>query len=110
MEDHLILSKSQLETLSALMDTFLPRFSSAQEEELQKSVIHSKEFTVPQVKRLANFSASSLQVPTTAVRMIKKAVPAEKQALLLRVLSLLSTRPWSFIIDGSFYPICRIKL
>lgn len=93
------LNKDQLDTLKAIVETFIAPLSKEQEDALVKKL--QATHTEDQVRHFCQLSISSLSIETTR-DFINRTVLPEKRKELSMILSVLSTRAGTFALTGSF--------
>ncbi|KAI8355157.1 hypothetical protein BD560DRAFT_407337 [Blakeslea trispora] len=99
------LSEAQKRTLIAIMDTFIAPLSAEEQKKLEANIKQSSlRLSATQVSTMASISASSLDMLPAVIKKIEN-IPQDKQDGLLRILGLLSTRPGSFLMTGSWTPL-----
>jgi hypothetical protein len=98
----------QLETLKAILDTYIAHLPKEKEDELVQKLksTHSEE----QVRQFSRLSSTSLQTLQAVKFFINRVVLADKRQELLMLLSLLSTRPGTFILTGHFDEFKNLSL
>ncbi|CAO3644663.1 unnamed protein product [Mucor hiemalis] len=101
-------NEGQLETLKAILDTFIAPLSQEQEDALviKLQSTHTEE----QVRDFCRLSSTSLQSLETIKGFINRTVLAEKRQELLLMLSLLSSRAGTFALSGHFDEFKNLSL
>lgn len=101
-------NEGQLETLKAILDTFIAPLTQEQEDALviKLQSTHTEE----QVRDFCRISSTSLQSLETIKGFINRTVLAEKRQELLLMLSLLSSRAGTFALSGHFDEFKNLSL
>lgn len=101
-------NESQLETLKAILDTYIAPLPKDKEDDLVRKL--QQTHTEEQVRKFCRISSSSLQTLETVKFFINRVVLPEKRQELLLLLSLLSTRAGTFVLTGYFDEFKNLSL
>lgn len=101
-------NEGQLETLKAVLDTYIAPLPKEKEDELVRKLkdTHSEEH----VREFSQLSSTSLQSLEAVKFFINRVVLPDKRQELLLVLSLLSTRAGTFILTGHYDEFKNLSL
>ncbi|KAI9252540.1 GMC oxidoreductase-domain-containing protein [Helicostylum pulchrum] len=102
------LNEGQIDTLVAILDTFIAPLSKEQEDELVIKL--QKTHTEQEVRNFSQISNSSLNSLETVKGFINHTVLPEKRQHLLMLLSLFSTRAGTFALTGHFDEFKNLSL
>ncbi|RCH84787.1 hypothetical protein CU098_002770, partial [Rhizopus stolonifer] len=102
------LNQHQLQALIALLDTFIAPLSQNQ---INQILIDLKSTHTPQeIIRFCQISSSGLGSAQATLRFIDNTILPEKRLELAKFLSILSTRPGTFILTGHLVEFSQLSL
>ncbi|ORE12056.1 long-chain fatty alcohol dehydrogenase [Rhizopus microsporus var. microsporus] len=94
------LNRHQEETLAAILDTFIATLPKEQADDLVEKL--KKTHTEEEVRRFCQISSTSIDSISSTIRLINNTVLPAKRVELMKLLSILSTRPGTFALTGYF--------
>ncbi|OBZ87132.1 Long-chain-alcohol oxidase FAO4A [Choanephora cucurbitarum] len=101
----LYLNETQRKTLNAILDAFIAPLSSEEQKVFRGKLKQSScNLSETQVSAMASISATSLGILPIVIKKLEN-ISKDKQDGFLQILTLLSTRPGSFLMTGSWTPL-----
>ena len=94
------LNRHQEETLAAILDTFVATLPKEQADDLVEKLKNTH--TEEEVRRFCQISSTSIDSISSTIRLINNTVLPAKRIELMKLLSILSTRPGTFALTGYF--------